>query len=109
MSELSNEELLEGLGVEVKTKTKSSLTPRQERIIAGFEDIQRFVEEHGHAPSPLPHLLLCDEFRRPSARVEGSTSIFHELIEFSRGLTFFNGGDIQIGRDHAMLAPLVDL
>ncbi|MDZ4137143.1 MAG: GIY-YIG nuclease family protein, partial [Paracoccaceae bacterium] len=28
----------------------SSRTPQQERIIAGFEDIQRFVEEHGHAP-----------------------------------------------------------
>jgi len=25
-------------------------SPREERIIAGFEDIQRFVEEHGHAP-----------------------------------------------------------
>ena len=51
MSEPTNKELLEGLGVEVETKTKSSLTPRQERIIAGFEDIQRIVEEHGHAPS----------------------------------------------------------
>lgn len=26
-------------------------SPREERIIAGFEDIQRFVSEHGHAPS----------------------------------------------------------
>jgi hypothetical protein len=25
-------------------------SPRQERIIAGFEEIQRFVEQHGHAP-----------------------------------------------------------
>jgi hypothetical protein len=25
-------------------------SPREERIIAGFEDIQRFVDEHGHAP-----------------------------------------------------------
>lgn len=24
--------------------------PREERIIAGFEEIQRFVDEHGHAP-----------------------------------------------------------
>lgn len=29
---------------------KKARTPREERIIAGFEDIQRFVEEHGHAP-----------------------------------------------------------
>ncbi len=29
---------------------KTGRTPREERIVAGFEDIQRFVEEHGHAP-----------------------------------------------------------
>ncbi len=29
---------------------KTGRTPREERIIAGFEDIQRFVEEHGRAP-----------------------------------------------------------
>lgn len=29
---------------------KTGRTPREERIIAGFEAIQRFVEEHGHAP-----------------------------------------------------------
>ncbi|MDP3439290.1 MAG: GIY-YIG nuclease family protein, partial [Azonexus sp.] len=25
-------------------------SPREERIIAGFEEIQRFVEQHGHVP-----------------------------------------------------------
>ncbi|EML5399108.1 GIY-YIG nuclease family protein [Pseudomonas aeruginosa] len=29
---------------------KTGRTPREERIIAAFEDIQRFVEQHGHAP-----------------------------------------------------------
>jgi len=42
--------LLEELGVEVEAKRTSSRTPREERIIAGFEEIQRFVIEHGHAP-----------------------------------------------------------
>ena len=28
-------------------------SPREERIIAGFEDIQRFVDEHGHVPEHL--------------------------------------------------------
>lgn len=42
--------LLEELGVEVETKRHSSRTPKEERIIAGFEEVQRFVEEHGHAP-----------------------------------------------------------
>ncbi|PJK31336.1 GIY-YIG nuclease family protein [Minwuia thermotolerans] len=42
--------LLSELGVEVETARPARLTPRQERIIAGFEDIQRFAEEHGRAP-----------------------------------------------------------
>ena len=48
--EKSNKELLAELGVEVKQEKKAASTPREERIIAGFEEIQRFVEEHGHAP-----------------------------------------------------------
>lgn len=42
--------LLDELGVEVETQKQASRTPREERIIAGFEEIQRFVEQHGHAP-----------------------------------------------------------
>lgn len=42
--------LLAELGVEVEPEKKSSRTAREERIIAGFEDIQRFVEQHGRAP-----------------------------------------------------------
>ena len=42
--------LLSALGVEVETKKEASRTPKEERIIAGFEEIQRFVTEHGRAP-----------------------------------------------------------
>lgn len=42
--------LLAELGVEIEAKKASSRTPQDERIIAGFEDIQRFVDEHGRAP-----------------------------------------------------------
>jgi hypothetical protein len=42
--------LLEELGVEVETTKDAGRTPRDERIIAGFEEIQRFVEQHGHPP-----------------------------------------------------------
>jgi hypothetical protein len=42
--------LLAELGVEVETKKEAARTPREERIIAGFEEIQRFVTEHGRAP-----------------------------------------------------------
>lgn len=40
MAEKSNRELLEDLGIEVETEKKASLTPREERVIAGFEEIQ---------------------------------------------------------------------
>lgn len=42
--------LLAELGVEVEAKKAVSRTPREERIIAGFEEIQRFVEENGQPP-----------------------------------------------------------
>lgn len=42
--------LLAELGVEAEAKKEASRTPREERIIAGFEEIQRFVEQHGRAP-----------------------------------------------------------
>lgn len=50
MAEMSDQELLDALGVETKSEKKSARTPREERIIAGFEEIQRFVDQHGRAP-----------------------------------------------------------
>ena len=52
MAEFTDDDdaLLEELGVEVETKKDASRTPREERIIAGFEEIQHFVEQHGRAP-----------------------------------------------------------
>ena len=46
-----NQELLDELGIEVEAQPRAALTPKQERIIAGFEDIQNFFEEKGHLPS----------------------------------------------------------
>lgn len=42
--------LLAELGVEVEEKKAQSHTPREERIIAGFEEIQHYVDEHSRAP-----------------------------------------------------------
>jgi hypothetical protein len=42
--------LLAELGVEVAAKKDAARTHREQRIIAGFEDIQRFVAAHGRAP-----------------------------------------------------------
>lgn len=50
MPDLNDDELLNALGVEVATKIASSRTPREERIITGFEDILRFHRKYGHSP-----------------------------------------------------------
>lgn len=50
MSELSDQELLDALGVSAEPEKKRARSPREERIIAGFEEIQNFVDEHGRVP-----------------------------------------------------------
>jgi hypothetical protein len=50
MAEMNDDELLDALGVEVAPLKSASRTPREERIIAGFEDILRFHQAHGRAP-----------------------------------------------------------
>ena len=42
--------LLTELGVDIEPRKAVVRTPQEERIIAGFEDIQRFVEKKGRAP-----------------------------------------------------------
>lgn len=50
MADMNDDELLAELGVEVAPPKASSHTPREERIIAGFEDILRFYQANGRAP-----------------------------------------------------------
>jgi hypothetical protein len=50
MADLTDEDILAELGIEAASDKKSSRTPREERIVAGFEDIQRFVETNGRQP-----------------------------------------------------------
>ena len=50
MAEMDDDELLDALGVEVAPLKASSRTPREERIIAGFEDILHFHQANGRAP-----------------------------------------------------------
>lgn len=42
--------LLDELGVETEPELSGSRSAREERIIAGFEEIERFVTEHGRLP-----------------------------------------------------------
>ena len=50
MPELSDDDILASLGLEAEPAKPVARNPREERIIAGFEDIQRFVDQEGHPP-----------------------------------------------------------
>lgn len=49
-SNLDLDELAEDLADFAQPEKKAGRGPREERIIAGFEEIQRFADEHGRAP-----------------------------------------------------------
>lgn len=50
MADPSDEELLDQLGVAPVVQKSSAHSPVEERVIAGFEDIVKFREEHGRSP-----------------------------------------------------------
>jgi hypothetical protein len=50
MSDLDLDELRDELAEFAQPAKPVGRSPREERIIAGFEEVQRFVEQHGHAP-----------------------------------------------------------
>jgi hypothetical protein len=59
--ELEGDDLLDALGIEVEEPETGGYTPRQERLIAGFEDVLRFRETNGTGPE---HGVNRDIFER---------------------------------------------
>lgn len=55
MSDLDLDELRAELDDFAQPEKKGARSPREERIIAGFEEIQRFVEKNGHTPRHDEH------------------------------------------------------
>ena len=105
-----DDELLAALGVEVTRKKFAARTPREERIIAGFEDIIRFYDVHGHAPH---HSEELDIFERLYAvrldRLREQADCRALLAEFdTHGLLDAGSAEIQVDNldDDALLAEL---
>ena len=104
--------LLDELGVEVKVKKKASLSARDERVIAGFEEIQRFIEEHGREPSfdndkdifERLYATRLEQIRRQSDCVELLKDGDHQdLLNESSILESDSDGDLD---DDALLSEL---
>jgi hypothetical protein len=102
MSNLTNKELLETLGVKVEAETKSDLTPRQERIIAGFEDIQKFVEEQGRTPLhgedkdifERIYAMRLEQIRSQSECIELLKELDHQKLLNEKNELAFQGKDL---------------
>jgi len=111
MADMDDDELLGALGVEVTPLKASSRTPREERIIAGFEDILRFHQAHGRTPH---HSEAGDIFERLYAvrldqlrKLPEAHALLASLDE--PGLlagTLDNAADVDILDEDALLAEL---
>ncbi len=80
--ELEGDDLLDALGVELEEPEVGGYTPRQERILAGFEDIVRFREMHGHPPQHGKHLDIFE--RLYAVRLDQLRKLSQEELAFLR-------------------------
>jgi hypothetical protein len=96
MADLSDDELLDALGVEVTPVKASSLSPFEERVIAGFEDIQRFFEEHKRLPRSAEGLDIFERMyavrlerlrKLPEAMAVLATRDTHGLLKAGSAVT----------------------
>jgi len=55
-----DDELLAELGVDVDSESKSEHTPRETRVIAGFEEIETFYEKNGRLPKQVDGLDIFE-------------------------------------------------
>jgi hypothetical protein len=112
MHDHSDKELLEALGVSIETKKAAARTPREERIIAGFEDILKFVDENGRPPQhgeerdifERMYAIRLDRLRE-QADCRALLAVFdrHDLLETG---TPPHGGFAEDADDNALLAEL---
>lgn len=104
-------DLLDELGVDTTPQVSGGRTPKQERIVAGFEEIVRFYEEHQRLPRNVPG---ADVFERIYAvrleRIRESQECRLELAEMDRyGFLSLDETTLQAGEaepDEDLLAEL---
>jgi hypothetical protein len=94
MADMTDDDILAELGVDLAPKKARARTPREERIIAGFEDIVKFREDHGRAPQhgegrdifERLYAVRLDRLRSlPDARELLAEMDVHGLLEASEG------------------------
>jgi len=113
MSELTDDELLDALGVDVAPIKTGGRTALEERLIAGFEDILRFHEANGRVPQhgeerdifERIYAVRLDRLRAmPEARQLLETLDVHGLLEGAQHVTPL--AEVDSMDDEALLAEL---
>lgn len=112
MDEVDENEMMRVLGLDNEVKAKGSLSPIQERVLAGFEDILNFVRDNGRLPE---HGEDKDIFERLYAvrleRIKQLTE-FHEILKpldprgILTGATFAAGVEDSPADEDEMMATL---
>lgn len=80
MAEMSDDDILAELGVDLTPKKLRARTPREERVIAGFEDIVKFREEHGRAPQHGEEREIFERLYAVRLDRLRAQSEFHDLL-----------------------------
>ena len=80
MSELSDDDLLAELGVAIEQPKTRTYSPREERVIAGFEDILRFHDEHNRAPQHGEHQDIFERIYAVRLDRLRILTEYHELL-----------------------------
>ena len=112
MADITDEDILSELGLDATSKKESRYSAEEARIIAGFEDILRFAEEHGRKPE---HGEGKDIFERLYAvrldRIRGNAA-YRELVKSFDTHHLLDGAendvlpDVENLDDDALLAEL---
>lgn len=112
MADLTDDEILDELGLDAEPKKESRYSHEEARVIAGFEDIVRFVDEHGRKPE---HGQDRDIFERLYAvrldRIRGNPT-FRALVadldthELLAGASDEHTSDLDDTDDDALLEEL---
>lgn len=108
----SDEQLLADLGIEVEAESQSSGSARESRILAGFEEIEKFVDANGRHPE---HGEDKDIFERLYAvrldRIRSSEECRNVLaskdrLGLLRGFEAAPAGEAEEADDEALLSDL---
>lgn len=61
MERLSDDQILDELEIQLELKSPKVLTPLEERLISGFEEINHFFETHQRVPSLHKHADIFEK------------------------------------------------